>query len=235
MFDIGWSELLVIGVVALIVVGPKDLPRMFRTLGEATGKARKMAREFQSAMNDAAKDSGMDDVTDDLRKLANPKKYGIDKLRDATGELSAWSPDAADGKARPGLPPERTDSSAKIAAATAARAQARLDSEAAELSDEPELLPDPAAPKPAAPKAAAPKTAAPNAAAPEAAKPKRAAAKSATPKRAAPEAAKAKGAAPEAVKPKAARSKSPARKPAAKGSADPVALEPVPKSSGGAS
>ena len=55
MLDIGWSELLVIGVVALIVVGPKDLPVMFRTLGRFTAKARSMAREFQRAMDDAAK------------------------------------------------------------------------------------------------------------------------------------------------------------------------------------
>ncbi|MDE0112845.1 MAG: Sec-independent protein translocase protein TatB, partial [Albidovulum sp.] len=51
MFDIGWSELLIIGIVALIVVGPKDLPGMFRALGRFTGKMRGMAREFQRAMN----------------------------------------------------------------------------------------------------------------------------------------------------------------------------------------
>ena len=45
MFDIGWSEMMVVGVVALIVVGPKDLPRMFHTLGEFTGKARGMSKE----------------------------------------------------------------------------------------------------------------------------------------------------------------------------------------------
>ncbi|WP_299651802.1 Sec-independent protein translocase protein TatB [uncultured Jannaschia sp.] len=155
MFDIGWSELLVIGVVALIVVGPKDLPRMFRTLGEFTGKARRMAREFQHAMNEAADESGVGDITKDLRKMANPKKYGSDVLKDATRDLSSWSPDAADGKAKPGLSKDRAATKAKIEQATAAKAQARLDAEAAELSAEPDLQPDPEATPPAAEPASA--------------------------------------------------------------------------------
>ena len=52
MFDIGWTELLLIGVVALIVVGPKDLPHLFHSLGRFTAKARGMAREFTSAMEE---------------------------------------------------------------------------------------------------------------------------------------------------------------------------------------
>ncbi|CTQ50964.1 Sec-independent protein translocase protein TatB [Jannaschia donghaensis] len=130
MFDIGMSEMLVVGVVALIVVGPKDLPRMFRTLGEFTGKARKMAREFQTAMNDAANDSGVNDIAGDLRKMADPKQYGMDKIKEATSELSAWSPDGPDAKPAP-----KTGDAARAA-------------EAAELSGEPELLPDPGAPEP---------------------------------------------------------------------------------------
>ena len=63
MFDIGWTEMLLIGIVALIVVGPKDLPVLFRTLGQFVGKAKGMAREFSRAMNDAADESGMRDVT----------------------------------------------------------------------------------------------------------------------------------------------------------------------------
>ncbi|NCW53489.1 MAG: twin-arginine translocase subunit TatB, partial [Rhodobacteraceae bacterium] len=54
MFDLGWTELLVIGIVALIVIGPKDLPVMFRKVGQFVGKARGMAREFSRAMDDAA-------------------------------------------------------------------------------------------------------------------------------------------------------------------------------------
>ena len=54
MFDIGGLELLVIGVIALIVVGPKDLPGMFRTVGQFVGRMRGMAREFQRSMEAAA-------------------------------------------------------------------------------------------------------------------------------------------------------------------------------------
>ena len=62
MLDIGWSELLLIGVVALVVIGPEDLPKLFHTLGRLTSRARSMAREFTSAMEDAAKASGLDDA-----------------------------------------------------------------------------------------------------------------------------------------------------------------------------
>lgn len=187
MFDIGWSELLVIGVVALIVVGPKDLPRMFRTLGEFTGKARKMAREFQTAMNDAAKETGVNDIAGDLRKATDPKQFGLDAIKDATGDLSAWNPDEADGMAaKPdaGLTPDRAAARDKIQAATAAKAEARIAAEAAELSDEPEMLPESvaAAPKRAAPKKTASKPAASKPATVKPAAPKPAAAKPAAKK-----------------------------------------------------
>ncbi|MEM7670448.1 MAG: Sec-independent protein translocase protein TatB, partial [Pseudomonadota bacterium] len=59
MLDIGWQELLVIGALALIVVGPKDLPSLLRTLGQYAGKVRGMAREFQRTMDDAARESDL--------------------------------------------------------------------------------------------------------------------------------------------------------------------------------
>ena len=163
MFDIGWSELLVVGVVALIVVGPKDLPRMFRTLGEVTGKARKMAREFQNAMNDAARDSGVNDIAGDLRKVTDPKQFGIDKIREATSEFSAWKPDGPGARKAP-----KTGDAAAAAAAAEA-------SDAAELSGEPELVPDPAAPAAPASKAAAPEPVTPAPAKPTPADPDRSA------------------------------------------------------------
>jgi len=62
MFDIGGTELLVIAIVAIVVVGPKELPRMLRTLGQFVGKAKMMAREFQTHFNEAAEEAGLDEV-----------------------------------------------------------------------------------------------------------------------------------------------------------------------------
>lgn len=95
MFDIGWTELLIIGIVALIVVGPKDLPGMFRTLGRFTGKARAMARDFQRAMEQAADDSGVKDMARDFREAASSHDFGTDDLRDLGRDPKKWARDAA--------------------------------------------------------------------------------------------------------------------------------------------
>ena len=62
MFDLGWSELLVIGVVAIVVVGPKELPRLMRTFGHYLGKVRHMAADFQRQFEEAVRDSEIDEV-----------------------------------------------------------------------------------------------------------------------------------------------------------------------------
>lgn len=92
MFDIGWSELLLIGIVSLIVIGPKDLPGMFRTLGRFTAKARSMGREFQRAMDDAARESGVADTAADLKKMTSKKSLGLDALDQAASKFEKWQP-----------------------------------------------------------------------------------------------------------------------------------------------
>ncbi|MCU0885620.1 MAG: Sec-independent protein translocase protein TatB [Beijerinckiaceae bacterium] len=62
MFDIAWSEMLVIGAVALVVIGPKDLPKALRSVGEAVGKIKRMASEFQGQFNDAMREAELHDL-----------------------------------------------------------------------------------------------------------------------------------------------------------------------------
>lgn len=92
MLDIGWSELVLIGVAALIVVGPKDLPNMFRTLGRFTAKARAMSRDFSRAMEDAAKAAGVDESVRDLKAMTSKKALGLDALESAAAKFEKWDP-----------------------------------------------------------------------------------------------------------------------------------------------
>lgn len=71
MFDIGWSELLVIGIVALVVIGPKDLPKVLRGLGGMMSKVRSMAAEFQGQFQDAMREAELADLKKDAEKLAS--------------------------------------------------------------------------------------------------------------------------------------------------------------------
>jgi sec-independent protein translocase protein TatB len=74
MFDISWSEFLLIGIVALIVIGPKELPAVMRTLGQWTRKVRSMASEFQNQFQEAMREAEMTDL----------KKQVDDMARDVT-------------------------------------------------------------------------------------------------------------------------------------------------------
>jgi sec-independent protein translocase protein TatB len=71
MFDIGWSELLVIGVVALIAIGPKELPSVLRTVGHWTGKIRRMAAEFQGQFQEAIREAEMADLKKEVDSIGD--------------------------------------------------------------------------------------------------------------------------------------------------------------------
>jgi sec-independent protein translocase protein TatB len=88
LFDIGWSEMAVIMLVALVVIGPKDLPRLARNLGQWVAKGRAMAREFQRSLEDMAREAELDDVKREIEKVGRTNiKKSIEKTIDPTGDL----------------------------------------------------------------------------------------------------------------------------------------------------
>jgi sec-independent protein translocase protein TatB len=81
MFDMSWSELLLIAVVALIAIGPKDLPKVLKTVAQFTRKARSLAREFQSSIEDMAREAELHEVKKELEgtgDLAHEMEQSID-------------------------------------------------------------------------------------------------------------------------------------------------------------
>lgn len=160
MFGMGWTEILVIGVVALIVVGPKELPMLFRNVGRFAGKARGMAREFSRAMEDAADEAGVKDIQKSIRTATNPVGSALDGVKDAARSMTDFKldPESETGK----LAEERAEAARKIKAGTARKAAERKAREAADAlkaaeaaeaelaqAEAPKTAPDTAPDKPA--------------------------------------------------------------------------------------
>lgn len=100
---IGFSEILLIGLAALIIVGPRDLPMMMRKLGQIVGKGRRMAREFQSAFDDIARQSELDDLKKEIQELRK-----ANTLTSAQDDLAAYEADvnSAIMREHPSVEPE---------------------------------------------------------------------------------------------------------------------------------
>jgi sec-independent protein translocase protein TatB len=164
MFEIGWTEMLVIAVVMFVVVGPKDLPKMLRTFGKTTAKLRSMAGDFQRQFNEAPKEAELDDVkksvdslkslnpATEIKKQLNPfekaaadVRSGLDSLKPKPPEPASLAAVAAEplkngAAAMPG------EGAATTSAPTPAASSATMPSAAIAAAA-------PAAPKPAKPRA----------------------------------------------------------------------------------
>lgn len=121
--DFSWSEMMLVGIVALIVIGPKDLPGMFRELGRITAKIRSMGREFSRAMEQAAKETGVKDVTDGLKAVSNPAGAGLDAVKSAADRFEKWDPLKNPAKTTPAPQSVVTSAAATTVAAPAAKAE----------------------------------------------------------------------------------------------------------------
>lgn len=115
MFDIGWTELIVVAVVMILVVGPKDLPKMLRTFGQTIGKVRRMAGEFQSTFNEALREAEQQADIADMKKQVE-KAGNFDPLGDIKKSIET------DRKAA--KPAESAPATAKAADGTATAAAA---------------------------------------------------------------------------------------------------------------
>src|SRR5215510_9231457 len=132
MFDIGWSDLLLIGIVALIAIGPKELPGALRTLGQWMAKVRRMASEFQNQFQEAMREAELadlnkevdematkaesyahfdpiDDIRKDIEKAASPPP-DLDTLTD-TASLPPAPASTAPAETPPVSPPAATETS----------------------------------------------------------------------------------------------------------------------------
>jgi sec-independent protein translocase protein TatB len=96
MFDIGWGELLVIGIVALVVIGPKELPGVVRTLGQTMAKLRRMAADFQNQFNEAMREAELADLKKDAEKMIESATSAVsyNPLEKAGEELQKTIEDA---------------------------------------------------------------------------------------------------------------------------------------------
>jgi sec-independent protein translocase protein TatB len=156
MFDFSWGELLLIGVVALIVIGPKELPGVLRMIGQWVGKIRRMAAEFQSQFQEAMREAEMADLkkqVDDLNDAARGLTRHFDPLSlDSSRPASSRPPDAPT--------PSSTPPAAAAAEATAAPATSTQSAQPGASAPEPIAPPNvethdaPAASQPSSPEPA---------------------------------------------------------------------------------
>lgn len=130
MFDIAWSEFLIVAVVALVVVGPRDLPALLRNVGRMIGTVRRMAGEFQTQFNDALKEAELDELRREVSGLkdvaskaagGDPFSIARDELKTAIDGKPAATPSALSGE----TPPQQPESAGPVPSALVPEPPAR--------------------------------------------------------------------------------------------------------------
>ncbi len=123
MFDLGWSELAVVALVALLVVGPRELPEVLRTIGKWVRKARSMAREFQTSVDDMVREAELDEARKTMESarhldIGKEIENSIDptgSVKEEVAEIDAAARRAAKGEDE--VPPEFREDEEEAAAA----------------------------------------------------------------------------------------------------------------------
>lgn len=150
MFDLSWGEMMLIGAVALIVIGPKDLPRTLRAVGQAVGKVKRMASEFQGQFNQAIREAELDSVRKEVEGINRAAQAGLNPAKAARDEIRrAVEGKPGDGKPAGAKPAGSGPSLAKPAgAATPAETAPSLEkpASAASAGDDPGAVAAPAQP-----------------------------------------------------------------------------------------
>ena len=140
MFDIGWGELVLIGIVALIAIGPKELPTVLRSLGQWMGKIKRMANEFQGQFQEALREAEMADLkkqADDLTSaVTDATKWDPLADIDNDGEAGSTASHAAEpeDKSEPATADAAAESEPAITDAAAETAEPAATAESAELA-----------------------------------------------------------------------------------------------------
>ncbi len=158
MFDIDSGKLLIVAVLALVVIGPKELPRVLRQVGQTVGKLRRMASEFQGQFMDAMKEADIADIRKELDEINKSAALDVhfDPVRDIRSELTsameapavtavASTESPAQGFELPALPETEAElggSSTGVAPVADSASAAVLDHETALLEDAPSISPD---------------------------------------------------------------------------------------------
>lgn len=155
MLDLGWTELLVIGILTILIFGPKELPVVFRTVTQWLGKARSVAREFQRTVDDMARETELDEI----RKAAKNAASDMNTMVDPSGSMDGLFNDPDKQKPKPtptsqpqSMPHTPRDSSSdnddptawEAPSGTATPAEAAVSAEPQPAAPEPKVEPAPA-------------------------------------------------------------------------------------------